>query len=62
MKKIIKKIKLHDQESDRSYWMSQPPAKRIDALTQLVNQHFGIENEPIERLQRVLKITKRSLH
>jgi hypothetical protein len=61
MKKIVKKYRLHEQPGDREFWLSQPPSARLAAVTQLVNQYYGLDDESPKRLQRILTITKRPL-
>ena len=59
IKKIVRKGKLQDLDSakeDLEYWLSRPPEERIAAVEFLRRQWYG----NTERLQRVVRVIKRS--
>lgn len=62
MRKTAEKHNLHGSgHKDRDYWLSQSPKARIEAVTFLINQYYGLDNESSPRLQRVLTVTRRPL-
>jgi hypothetical protein len=48
---------LSDQSNNRAYWQSQSPAQRLAAVEQL--RQLNDEDDPAERLQRVLETVRR---
>jgi hypothetical protein len=48
---------LSDPFNDRAYWQSQSPAQRLAAVEQL--RQLNDEDDPAERLQRVLETVRR---
>jgi len=62
MEKTVQKIPLADEgKSDREYWKAQTPEARIEAVTLLVNQYYGVDDELPPRFQRLLTVTRRPL-
>lgn len=63
MEKKVKKVPLHDQvRAEREFWRNQTPEARINAVTFLINQHFGLNDESTPRLPRILTVVKRRMH
>lgn len=58
MEKIVRKFKIQDEKSDFSYWQSQAPQKRIEALEQIRTEYITWKYGTQQRLQRVYKIIK----
>jgi hypothetical protein len=48
---------LSDPSNNRAYWQSQSPAQRLAAVEQL--RQLNDEDDPAERLQRVLETVRR---
>jgi hypothetical protein len=48
---------LSDQSNNRAYWQSQSPAQRLAAVEQL--RQLNDDDDPTERLQRVLETARR---
>ena len=49
MEKTVRKVTLHDQPSDASYWRDQPPQKRLAALEQIRREyHDGVNANLVE--------------
>jgi hypothetical protein len=59
-KTVVKIMKLNEQTSDFSYWQSQPPIKRLEALesirTEYNNWKYGTEQR-FQRVYRIIKLT-----
>jgi hypothetical protein len=51
---------LSDPSNDRAYWQSQSPAQRLAAVEQL--RQLNDDDDPTERLQRVLETARREGH
>jgi hypothetical protein len=59
IQKVVRKGNLRDIseiKENLEYWLSRPPAERIDAVERLWRERHGSE----ERLQRVARVIKRS--
>ena len=59
MKKAVRIVKRSEHDEVRQnleYWLSRPPAERVAAVEALRRQHYGDPG----RLQRVLRVVKRS--
>jgi hypothetical protein len=59
MEKVVRKYKLGEEPSVRSYWMTKSEEERIHALELLIRTANVNEDETSERLQRVYRITGR---
>lgn len=57
--KTYRKVKLHEQTSDFSYWQSQPYEKRLEALEQIRREYHRWKYDTQPRFQRVYSITQR---
>lgn len=61
MEKVIRKISLSDKRNyDLDYWLSKTPEERISAIEILRQQFYESENDFPPRLQRVIKLIKRT--
>lgn len=60
MDKIINRQKLHQQKSDRKFWLSQSVEERLSAIELYRKQYYGADYESLNRLQRVYKIIKKA--
>ncbi|MCI0553849.1 MAG: hypothetical protein L0287_23110 [Anaerolineae bacterium] len=58
IKKVVKKISLHQQKSDAEYWRAQPPAARLAALEEIRREYHQWRYGAEPRLQRVYTIVK----
>ena len=58
MEKIVRKLKIQDEKSDFSYWQSQLPQKRLEALEQIRTEYITWKYGTQQRLQRVYNIIK----
>ena len=57
MERVVKIVKLRDQQSDLEYWLSKTPQERIAAIEILRQQYVRLQHiKP--RLQRVCRIIK----
>lgn len=59
MAMVYRKSRIGEQESDREYWLSQPPEARLAALEQIRREYHAWKYGTEPRLQRVLTIVKR---
>jgi len=59
MAMVYRKSRISEQESDREYWLSQPPEARLAALEQIRREYHAWKYGTEPRLQRVLTIVKR---
>ena len=56
IRKVVRRGKLTEQAAgDLAYWLSRPPAERIEAVEILRRQHDG----SAARLQRVARVLER---
>ncbi|MBM4172367.1 MAG: hypothetical protein FJ214_10900 [Ignavibacteria bacterium] len=61
MEKVVRKISLIDDYNyDLDYWLSKNAEERISAIEILRQQFYEAENGITPRLQRILKIVKRT--
>jgi hypothetical protein len=60
MEKTVRKVTLHDQPSDASYWRDQSPQKRLAALEQIRREYHDWPDDAPPRLQRVYSVVERS--
>ena len=58
--KVITKVRLEDQSSDLSFWLSKTPQERIAALELIRNEYNRGEYGPDIRLQRVCRVVKQT--
>ncbi len=56
--KVVKKVKLHEQKSDFSYWQSQSPIARLEALEQIRQEYHRWKYGGETRMQKVVKIIR----
>ena len=57
MERIVKKVSLHEPQSDLTYWLSKTPQERLAAIEVLRQQYIKLKHiQP--RLQRVCRITQ----
>jgi len=62
IEKVVKRTTpAASRSEDIAYWRAQPPGARLEALTAMVNEYYGLSDETPHRLQRVLTVTKRPL-
>ena len=59
MQKKVVKLKLHDKQSDLSYWQSQSYQERLSQLEQIRQEYHQWKYNAEPRLQRVYKVVKR---
>src|SRR4029434_3265239 len=57
--KVFRKIRLHHQPSDFSFWQDQPYPVRIRTLEEIRSEYHGRKHDAQSRLQRVYTIVKR---
>jgi hypothetical protein len=53
--------RLHEDSGDTRYWLSQSPARRLEAMAFLRRQYFEFRQQPEPGLQRVLKLIARRI-
>lgn len=59
MKKKIKKVTLREAEGkDLAYWRTKTPEEKLDALQQLRELYYDLNNESRKGFQRVYRIRK----
>lgn len=58
MKKVIKILKLKQQESDFEYWQKQPPLKRLEALEEIRTSYHQYKYNVQPRLSLSYSIVK----
>jgi hypothetical protein len=60
----VKKVSLHDVESDAKFWRSRPPEERLETVEEIRREYHGWPEDPqdedIPRLQRVYRVCKRT--
>lgn len=60
----VKKVSLHEAQSDAEFWRSRPPEERLAAVEEIRRQYHDWpeypEDEDIPRLQRVCRVCKRT--
>ena len=57
MEKVVRKYKLGEEPSIRSYWLTKSPEERFSALEQLIRPESNRnEDETSARLQRVYQV------
>lgn len=60
IEKVVRKYKLGEEPSIRSYWMSKTPIERFQALYELVySNNKEDETDAPPRLQRVFRIIRK---
>lgn len=59
MAMVYRKSRISEQESDRAYWLSQPPEARLAALEQIRREYHAWKYGTEPGFQRVLTIVKR---
>ncbi len=58
MEKVIRKLRIPDEKSDFSYWQSQLPQKRIEALENIRTEYNTWKYDTQQGLQRIYQIIK----
>jgi hypothetical protein len=53
-KRVFAVVPLHDEEADKTYWLSQSPQDRIEQIEILRQLNYG--DQATTRLQRILEI------
>jgi hypothetical protein len=60
----VKKVSLHEAESDAAFWRSRPPEERLETVETIRREYHGWpedpKNEDLPRLQRVYRVCKRT--
>jgi hypothetical protein len=59
IKKVYKKVKLHEQGTDYVYWQTQSPEKRLLTLEQIRQEYHWWKYDTQPGFQRVFSVTKR---
>jgi len=60
IEEVVRKVARPEQaDLDKEYWHGRTPLERLEALTFLVSQYYGLDDENPPRLQRVLTVTRR---
>ena len=62
VEKTVRKVYLHNQPSDASYWREQPPEDRLKALEQIRREYHGWTDDTQPRMEKVYSIARRSGH
>lgn len=57
-KTIVKKIKMTEETSDRSYWLNQSVEARLDALESIRDDYNNWKFHDQQRFQRVYRVIK----
>ena len=58
-KTVVRRIRRGEKKSDASYWRSQSPIARLEALEEIRKEYNSWKYGTKQRLQRVLTIVKR---
>jgi hypothetical protein len=58
--KVITKVRLEDQSSDLSFWLSKTPQERIAALELIRNEYNRGKYGPDIRLQRICRVVQQA--
>ncbi len=58
--RVATKLDLHSPNSDLAYWLSRPVEERIGAVTELRHALFGVAEESQSRIQKAVRVVKRS--
>ena len=60
----VKKVSLHEAQSDAEFWRSRSPEERLEAVEEIRLEYHGWPEDPqdedIPRLQRVYRVCKRT--
>lgn len=59
MEKVIHRYRLGQEPHDATYWMTRPPAERLDAVEHLRLAWLETHPDAVQRLQRVYRVVKR---
>ena len=59
MEKVVKKYRLKDQPSDRSYWQSKSYQERLEALEEIRREYNSWRYDAQQGFQRVCRVVKR---
>lgn len=59
VERTVRKVSLHDQPSDATYWRGRSPEERLEALEQIRREYHGWTDDTQPRLQRVCSIVER---
>ena len=59
MEKVVNKIRFKQQKSDFSYWQTQSPQKRLQALEEIRTSYHQYKYNAQPRFQRIYTIVKR---
>jgi hypothetical protein len=60
MEKVVHKFLRGEEPKSYVYWLTRPPIERLIALEELRERYKSLIHVSDERLQRVLRITKRA--
>ncbi len=58
--KVLTKVRLEDQSSDVSFWLSQTPQERIAALELIRNEYNRGKYGPDIGLQRICRVVQQA--
>jgi len=56
---VYRKMRISEQESDRAYWLSQPPEARLAALEEIRREYHGWKPGERPGIEKVVTIIKR---
>lgn len=57
-KTLVKKLRITEEKSDCSYWMSQPIVERLAALESIREEYNNWKFNDQQRFQRVYRVIK----
>lgn len=61
MEKVVRKYRLGEEPSIKSYWLTKSVEERFEALEQLIRPNkTSFKNEITDRLQRVYRVIKKT--
>lgn len=60
MEKVVSIVSLHNQPSDRKFWLGKSEIERLMAGERLIRGLYGIADDSEQRLQRVIALTQRT--
>ncbi len=59
IKRVVKRVNLHEVQSDFAYWQAQPYQARLEALEEIRREYHLWRYGAEPRFQRVYKVVKR---
>jgi hypothetical protein len=62
MENVVRIVSLHNQPSDRDFWLGKTDVERLVAGERLIRGFYGRDDDSEQRLQRFIAVTQRKRH